>query len=280
MKAGFTRISREMFGPWALITGASSGIGAEFARQLAANGFDLALAARRLPLLEQAGAKLAVQYGIKYRTIQVDLADPGYLATIASATDDLDIGLVISNAGDMILGELLDSEPGPLFADMRLNVASHLGLTHHFGRRLAHRGRGGILLVSSTAALQPVPYTASYAAAKSYLLSLGEAVHHELARQGVTVTVLLPGATDTAMVTRFSDSTGISVHKPPMSLMLMTPGQLVSEGLAALRAGRARRIAGRANRAMTALTPRKVRTRMFTAMSEKAARHTRQRSTQ
>ena len=117
------------------------------------------------------------------------------------------------------------------------------------------RRRGGILLVSSTAALQPVPYTASYAAAKSYLLSLGEAAHHELARHGVTVTVLLPGATDTAMVTSFSDSTGISVHKPPMSLMLMTPRQLVSEGLAALRAGRASRIAGRANRATAALPP-------------------------
>jgi hypothetical protein len=136
-----------------------------------------------------------------------------------------------------------------------LNVASHLGLMHHFGRRRAHRGRGGILLVSSTAALQPVPYTASYAAAKSYLLSLGEAAHHELARQGVTVTVLLPGATDTALVTRFGDSTGISVHKLPMSLMLMTPSQLVSEGLAAPRAGRARRIAGRANRATAALIP-------------------------
>jgi uncharacterized protein len=274
MNAGFTRISREMFGPWALITGASSGIGAEFARQLAANGFDLVLAARRLPLLEQAGTKLAAQHGIKYRTIQVDLTDPGFLATIASVTDDLDIGLVISNAGDMILGDFLDSEPDRVFADMRLNVASHLGLTHHFGRRLAQRGGGGILLVSSTAALQPVPYTASYAAAKSYLLSLGEATHHELARHGVTVTVLLPGATDTALITRFSDSTGVSVHKPPMSLMLMTPSQLVSEGLAALRAGRARRIAGRANRAMATLTPRSMRTRTFTAMSKKATKHT------
>jgi short-subunit dehydrogenase len=274
MGAGFARINKDMFGPWALITGASSGIGAEFARQLAANGFNLVLAARRLPLLEQAGTRLATQHGITYRTIQVDLADPGFLATITSATDDLDIGLVISNAGDMILGEFLDSDLDMLFADMRLNVASHLGLVHHFGRRLAQRGGGGILLVSSTAALQPVPYTASYAAAKSYLLSLGEAAHHELAGHGVTVTVLLPGATDTAMVTRFSESTGISVHKPPMSLMLMTPGQLVSEGLGALRTGRARRIAGRANRATAALTPRRMRTRMFTTMSKKATKHT------
>jgi uncharacterized protein len=270
VSAAFARISKEMFGPWALTTGASSGIGAEFARQLAASGINLVLAARRLPLLEQAGTK----YGIKYQTVRVDLAEPGFLATITSATDDLDIGLVISNAGDMILGEFLDSEPDRLFADMRLNVASHLGLTHHFGRRLAQRGGGGILLVSSTAALQPVPYTASYAAAKSYLLSLGEAAHHELARHRVTVTVLLPGATDTAMVTRFTDSTGVNVHKPPMSLMLMTPSQLVSEGLAALRAGRARRIADRANRAIAALTPRRMRIRMFTAMSKKATSHT------
>lgn len=264
-------VDAERFGPWALVTGASSGIGAEFARQLAASGINLVLAARRERMLDEAGAELAARYGIEYRTVGVDLAGPAFLGAIAGSTGDLDIGLVISCAGDMLMGELLGTEPGRLTADLYLNVASHLALTRYFGERLAERGRGGILLVSSNAALQPIPYSATYAAAKSYVLSLGEAAHHELARHGVTVTVLLPGATDTAMIGRFAEATGVNVHKPPMSLMLMTPARCASEGLAALRAGRSRRIAGRANRVTAALVPRPLRTRMFTAMSSLSA---------
>src|SRR5215475_12412159 len=94
----------ERFGPWALVTGASSGIGAEFARQLAASGINLVLAARRESLLDEVGAELAARYGVTYRAVGVDLAEPGFLATIARATEDVDIGLVVSCAGDMIMG--------------------------------------------------------------------------------------------------------------------------------------------------------------------------------
>src|SRR5690349_2708252 len=181
MPAPFRRIDARRFGPWALVTGASSGIGREFARQLAANGLNVVLAARRLPALAELGEELTAQYGIQHRCLPVDLAAPGFLDRIVEATDDLDVGLVVYNAGDMAPGAFPGSTNDALLGDMRLNAETHLSLTHHFGQRLAARGRGGILLVSSVAGLQPVPYVANYSATKSYVLTLAEAVHHELA---------------------------------------------------------------------------------------------------
>ena len=265
MRTRFTRIDQQRFGPWALVTGASSGIGREFARQLAANGINLVLAARRRSILDEVGHDLTGRYQIRYRPLQVDLAEPDFLPTIVDATSDLDVGLVVSNAGDMLLGEFLTNNHDALRKELRLNAESHLGLTHHFGQRLARRGRGGILLVSSVAGIQGVPYIANYAAAKSYLLSLGEAVHHELAKRGISVTVLVPGATNTPMITRFG------ADKTPMRRMLLPVEACVSEGLVALGANRATQISGRMNRATVALTPRTTRTRMFGAMNRSMA---------
>jgi uncharacterized protein len=194
MNTRFTRIDTQRFGPWALVTGASSGIGREFARQLAANGINLVLVARRLSILDEVGQDLTGQYGIEYRPVQVDLTAPDFLGTLISATNDLDLGLVVSNAGDMILGEFLASDHDTLLKELHLNAQSHLSLSHHFGQRLTERRRGGIILVSSVAGIQGVPYIANYSATKSYLLTLGEALHHELATRGINVTVLVPGA--------------------------------------------------------------------------------------
>jgi uncharacterized protein len=265
MRTRFTRIDQQRFGPWALVTGASSGIGREFARQLAANRINLVLAARRRSTLDQVGHDLAGQYGIRHRSLQVDLAEPDFLPAIVDATGDLDVGLVVSNAGDMLLGEFLASDHDALLKELRLNAESHLGLTHHFGQRLVRRGRGGILLVSSVAGIQGVPYIANYAAAKSYLLSLGEAVHHELAKRGISVTVLVPGATNTPMITRFG------ADKTPMRRTLLPVAACVSEGLVALGANRATQISGRMNRATVALTPRATRTWIFGAMNRSMA---------
>jgi len=265
----FRRIDQQRFGPWALVTGASSGIGREFARQLAANGIHLALAGRRAAVLEAAGQELAARYGITYRCVPVDLAAPDSLAPIVEATDGLDVGLVVSNAGDMVLGEFLASSHEALLGEMRVNAETHLGLAHHFGRRLAERGRGGILLVSSVAGLQPVPFVANYAATKSYVLTLGAAVHHELAAKGVSVTVLVPGATDTPMLARFG------ADQTPMRRMIMPVAACVSDGLAALAANRPVRITGRMNRTTVAMLPRTTRTRIFGAMNRSMAQRAR-----
>jgi uncharacterized protein len=265
MSSTFTRIDAQRFGPWAVVTGASSGIGREFARQLAANGLNLILVARRLPLLGELAQELTAGYGIRCHCVPVDLASPDFLAPIADATDELDVGLVVSNAGDMVLGELLGSTQEELLGELRVNAESHLRLTRHFGQRLAARGRGGILLVSSLSALQPVPFTANYSATKSYILLLGEAVHHELAPKGVNVTVLVPGATDTPMLTRFG------ADRTPMRRLIMPVQACVSDGLAALAANRPRRISGVMNRAMVRTVPRAARSRLFGGMSRSMA---------
>ena len=258
-----THIDKNKFGPWAIVTGASSGIGKEFARQLAASGLNLVLVARRLPLLEEIGRGLAKEFGVQYRAVEVDLTDEDFLETLAEATQNLDVGLVISNAGAITYGDFLTIERTSLHRSLRLNLTSHLNLTHHYGRGLAKRGRGGVILVSSMAGLQGTPYMADYAAAKAYVLSLGEALHFEFQKLGLNVTVLLPGPTDTPMMT----NSGTDPSDTPMKLM--SAQACVAEGLAALNANRATHIAGRLNRIMIALIPRSVRPKMMGTMVAK-----------
>jgi short-subunit dehydrogenase len=254
------RLDKNTFGPWALITGASSGIGEEFARQLAASGLHLVLVARRLPALEALGNELARTFGIRYRTVGLDLTADDALAKLVEATRNLDIGLVVSNAGAMISGNFLSMDRQTLQRDLRLNVLAHLDLAHHFGQDLARRGRGGLLLVASTAGLQGVPFAAEYAAAKAYVLSLGEALHVEFQKVGVHVTVLSPGATDTPLIA----ASGFDPATMPMKPMATR--QCVAEGLAALSADRAAHIPGNLNRIMAVLMPRSFATRMYGGM--------------
>jgi len=260
-----SRLDGTRFGPWALVTGASSGIGRGFAEQLAANGINVVLAARRLSTLDEIGQELAQRHGIEFRTVRADLSRPDFMDTVIEATRDLDIGLVVSNAGDMVMGEFLASPADALVDEARLNVDAHLLLTHHFGQRLARRGRGGLLLVSSTAALQGVPYSANYAASKSYVFTLGQALHHELAAAGVHVTVLLPGATATPMLGRFG------ADKTAMGRLAMPVDACVADALKALRANRAVRVSGFMNRLLLVTTPRSARTRLMGALSKTMA---------
>jgi uncharacterized protein len=260
MTSPFTRIDPHTFGPWALVTGASSGIGKEFARQLAASGLHVVLVARRRSALDELGDKLASEFGVQYRTVGVDLSEAHFLSTLEAATQDLDIGLVVSNAGTSMLGALVTRDSSEVQQSLRLNVEAHLDLAHHFGQRLAQRRRGGLLLTASTAGLQGIPFSAEYAAAKAYVLALGEGLHGELQQVGVHVTVLLPGATDTPMLA----ASGFDL---PAILKPMSPAQCVAEGLAALAANRATHIAGRMNRLLAAVLPRRLATRMYGNLS-------------
>ena len=254
------RIDTSKFGPWAVVTGASSGIGEEFARQLAASGLHLVLVARRLSALEVLGGELAQTFGISYRAVGLDLTTDDFLGKLEEATHDLDIGLVVSNAGAMAAGDFLTMDHRVWQQSLRLNVKAHLDLAHHFGQHLAQRGRGGLLLVASTTGLQGIPFAAEYAAAKAYVLSLGEALHIEFQRVGVHVTVLSPGATDTPMIT----ASGFDPANMPMKPM--ATNQCVAEGLAALSANRATHIPGRLNRIMAVVMPRSLATRMYGSM--------------
>lgn len=264
MTSPVTRIDKDTFGPWAIVTGASSGIGKEFARQLAASGLHLVLAARRLSALEELGGGLAKEFGIHYRAIGVDLTAEDFLETIEAATHDLDIGLLISNAGAGIPGAFLTIERSALHSIVRLNVMAHLTLTHHFGQKLAQRRRGGVLLVSAMGASQGLPYLANDGGTKAYVLSLGEALHVEFQKVGVNVTVLLPSAVDTPVLAKL----GLAADAMPIKPMSVE--QCVAEGLAALNANRATHIPGRMFRIMDALLPRSVMTRMNGTMLAKA----------
>ena len=180
-----TQIDKKRFGPWALVTGASSGIGREFARQLAASGLNVVLVARRERLLDEVGQGLAKDFNVQYRTVVADLSQEGFLDKLAEATNDLDIGLVVSNAGTGNPGEFLKLDRQLHRTTLRVSTMAHLDITHHFGAKLVKRGRGGLMLAGAMGAEAGVPRMANDGAAKAYVHSLGEALHYEFKPRGV-----------------------------------------------------------------------------------------------
>ncbi len=264
-------IDKNKFGPWALVTGASSGIGAEFARQLAASGLNLVLVARRLTLLEELGHQLAERYGVAYRAIAADLSEESAVEErIATATQDIDIGLLVSNAGAGNPSEFLSASLDDLHAIVRLNIMAHLNLVHYFAQKLAERGRGGVVLVSALGAAGGLPFMANDGATKAYVLSLGEALHIEFEKLGIHTTVVLPGGVDTPVVSK------LGINHKTIPIKPISVEQCVNESLVAISRNQPTLVPGRMFRAMAALTPGAVMTRMFGSMLAKAvtARHT------
>src|SRR5258708_36949754 len=142
-----TTIDKTQCGPWALITGASSGIGREFARQIAASGINVVLVARRDALLAELGRAISKEFDVQYRALAMDVSQEGFIAGLADATRDIYIGLLVSNAGTANPAELLKLDAQLLQATLRLNTMAHLDISHHFGATLAKRRRGGLILV-------------------------------------------------------------------------------------------------------------------------------------
>ena len=256
-------IDKKRFGPWALVTGASSGIGREFARQIAASGINVVLVARREALLDEVGRAIAKDFKVQYRTVVADLSQAGFLENLAKATDDLDIGLVVSNAGTGNPGEFLKIDREELESLLRLNTLAHLDIAHHFGQKLASRGRGGLLLVGAMGASNGLPYMANDGAAKAYVHSFGEALHVELKPLGVHVTLLPPGPTETPVIAKL----GLSPDTMPMKPMKVE--QCIFEGLKALEENRSMIIPGRLNRIMNAVVPGSVARGMMASMLRK-----------
>ncbi len=244
-----TQVDKKRFGPWALVTGASSGIGKEFARQIAASGINVVLAARRDALLAELGRAISQEFDVLYRALAMDLSQEGFIAGLADATKDLDIGLVVSNAGTGNPGEFLKHDRQLLHETLRLNTIAHLDITHHFGQKLGERRRGGIILVGALGAENGIPCMANDGGAKAYVHSLGEALHYEFKPLGVYVTVLAAGVTNTAVIDKF----GLDPKTMPMRPMSVE--QCVSEGLRGLRKNRSRVVPGRLNRIMNAFVP-------------------------
>src|SRR5712671_3329047 len=242
-------LDKKRFGPWALVTGASSGIGKEFARQVAASGINIVIVARREDLLKEVGVEFSKRYAVEHRVVVLDVSREDFIGQLASATDDLDIGLVVSNAGTGNPGEFLKLDRQLHRMTLRVSTMAHLDITHHFGAKLAKRRRGGMILAGAMGAENGVPRMANDGAAKAYVHSLGEALHYEFKPLGIYVTVLAAGFTNTAVLEKF----GLDPKTMPMKPMSVE--QCVSEGLSGLLKNRSRIVPGRLNRILNALVP-------------------------
>lgn len=192
----------DRYGPRALVTGASSGIGREIAAQLAAAGLDLVLVARREPVLREIAADLGARHGVDVRVLPLDLAHPASVDELTAATAGTDLGLYVAAAGFGTSGPFLDADAGREREMLRVNCEAVLTTSLVFGRRMADRGRGGIVLMSSIVGFQGTPHAAHYAATKAYVQSLAEALHVELRPHGVDVVAAAPGPTHSGFAVR------------------------------------------------------------------------------
>jgi short-subunit dehydrogenase len=260
MSSPFTRIDSLRFGPWALVTGASSGIGEALARQLAASGLNLVLVARRGPLLERVGQDLRSRFGVDYRVVALDLTSDDVLTPIRAATDDLEVGLLISNAGGPLPGPFLGLSDDTVLGQVRLDVHTPLQLIRHFVPAMAARGRGGLILVSAMGATSGLPLVATTSAGKSFVDSLGRSLHGEFAELGLHTTVLIVGPTDTRVI----DMLGLERGRMPIKPQ--SAEATAAEALAALVANRPTHLSGRINRVIHRVVPTTVTTRLARAM--------------
>jgi len=256
-------LDKHRFGPWALVTGASSGIGKELTRQLAANGLNVVIAARRIDLLRELGDGIEREFSVQFRAVQVDLSEEDSIDKIKDATRDLDIGLIVSNAGAVKAGEFMTMPLKDLHDQISINVVAHMELVRYFAPRLVKRGRGGVMLVGAMGTSHGIPYLANPSATKAYISALGEALHDELEKHGVAVTVLTPGLTDTAAIPEIMIDPGAIPMKP------MSVAQVASEGIAAIQANKSVCVPGALNRFMNRVVPASITRKMMAKLLKK-----------
>jgi len=246
----------KQYGSWAVIAGASEGLGAAYAEQLASLGINLMLVARRQELLESLASQLSEKHHVQVKTLLLDLSLPTSAESIVQATQDLDVGLLVYNAAFSAVGPFHNYSLEDHMREIDTNIRTPLALTYIFGERMLARQRGGILLMSSLSAFQGSAFISNYAATKAFNILLAEGLWEEWRQRGVDVLVCVAGATRTPnyvasaprQTGRFSDAT-------------LEPETVVSEALAAL-GNQPHIIPGRSNRVssfiMRHLLPRKI----------------------
>jgi short-subunit dehydrogenase len=233
------------YGPWAVVTGASSGIGEHFARGLAREGLNLILVARRTGRLESLAAELRNEQRVEIEVHTLDLSRPDFLEPLLTACEGRDVGLVVSNAGAGMKGPHCEAPRDQLTAMLDLNCRAPMLLAHAFASRLIARGRGGFMITGSVEACLGFPYSSAYSATKAFVRSFGEALWFELREHGVDVLVLNPGATDTEIL----PNQGMRAQDMPG---LMSPQAVAQQGLARLGQGPTF-VPGAGNRILTRL---------------------------
>lgn len=232
----------ETYGPWAVVAGASEGIGRSFSRKLAARGFRLVLVARREEPLETLAGTLRAEHGVEVRVLSLDLGTSDAAIRLGDFTKDLDVGLVIYNAAYSPIGAFIDIEVEQHVKAVDVNVLGALRVSHHFGRRLAERGRGGLILMSSMSSFQGTAMVANYAATKAYDTILAEGLWYELGQRGVDVLACIAGATRTPSYESSTDKIPSSGLAKPMR-----PDEVTEQALTDL-GKRPSAVSGRRNR--------------------------------
>ncbi|MFM6932446.1 MAG: SDR family NAD(P)-dependent oxidoreductase [Novosphingobium sp.] len=217
----------ERYGPWALIVGGSEGIGAEMARQLAADRFSLVLVARKAEPLDLLKAELSA-LGVQVRIASVDLSQAAALDQVRAVTDDIDVGLLVYNAGaNSVRGRFVELDPAVTRAMLMINAWNQAEFARHYGARMAQRGRGGIILCGSSSSYLGAPTLAAYTGAKAFSRVFTEALWAEMEPLGVDVLHLLVNFTATPAMERLGIDTSAA----------MTSADVAAQGLAHIARG-------------------------------------------
>lgn len=254
----------KQYGPWALIAGASEGIGLAFAQQLAAQGVNLVLMSRSQAKLEAAAEQIGGQASVDMRLLVADVTDDNCMTAIAAQTEDLEIGLLIYNAGAVHGAEyFLDDPLEKSLGLVNLNCRGPVLLAHHFGQQMRERKRGGMIFLSSMAAFAGGSYVATYAATKAFDIIFPQSLWHELAPDNIQVLCLIAGATRTpAMASSGLDLSEETEDGPA----IMDSEDVAREGLSNIANGPVW-IAGEGNRATADMLLAAPRADLVEAMS-------------
>jgi len=235
---------RDRYGAYALVTGATSGIGQELAQQLAQAGFGLVIQGRNEAVLEEMQAQLTRQHDIEVKTVAADLSHAEGVQAVIAATRHLPLGLLVASAGYGTSGTFLQNSVHAEQNMMRVNMEALMLLTHHYGQHFAQQKRGGIILMSSMVAFQGTPFAANYAATKAYVQGLAEGLHVELKPHGVDVLAAAPGPVATGFAQRANmqmdmvltpEQIGVPILKALGRKMTVLPGRLTKVLVYALR---------------------------------------------
>jgi uncharacterized protein len=226
----------------ALVTGASSGIGAAIARELAERGHGLVLVARRKDRLDALAQELDAGFGVRAEAVGCDLGKAASRQRLPARVEalGLQVSVLVNNAGFATNGPFHEADAARELEQVRVLVEAPVALTSAFLPEMVRRGKGAILNVASTAGMQPLPYSAGYSAAKAYVLSFSEALHQELHGSGVTVTVLAPGpvTTDFWQISGWEVAGGQSFEHAVPRPAWVTAEEAASAGVKGLEAGR------------------------------------------
>jgi len=221
----------EKYGPWAVVLGASEGLGEAFARGIATRGINVVVVARRIEPLAHVADDIRQRLGVDTRPISLDLASPRALEDLRAGTNDLEIGLVVYNAAASYVGEFEDQTLESMKSIVDVNCWGPLAVCEHFGRPMLQVGRGGIVLMSSGAGLAGSAYNAAYAASKAFELVLGESLWAEWRSRGVDVLSVIGPAIDTPTFRANMPPEAIAAMPPAMA-----PADVAEEVLDALGA--------------------------------------------